>query len=184
MLLSSASSKTAYGTAFQLAQREGIEVVGLTSAANLEFCGSLGCYRRVLSYAQLDRIAADAACVYVDFAGNAGLRGSIHARFVNLKYSSAIGGTHVAQLGGAKDLPGPRATLFFAPAQIPGAGGGHSRLCRRARRTRRPARRAHTHFASGSDVKKAGSMPGLVEMVEVSGIEPLASTLRTSRSPN
>ena len=31
MLLSSASSKTAYGTAFQLAQREGIEVVGLTS---------------------------------------------------------------------------------------------------------------------------------------------------------
>ena len=32
MLLSSASSKTAYGTAFQLAQRPGIEVVGLTSA--------------------------------------------------------------------------------------------------------------------------------------------------------
>ncbi len=33
-------------------------------------------------------------------------------------YSSSIGGTHVTQLGGAKDLPGPRATLFFAPAQI------------------------------------------------------------------
>ena len=31
MLLSSASSKTAYGTAFQMAQRAGIEVVGLTS---------------------------------------------------------------------------------------------------------------------------------------------------------
>lgn len=118
MLLSSASSKTAYGTAFQLAQRDGIEFVGLTSAANLEFCRSLGCYHRVLSYDQIDQIAADSACIYIDFAGNANLRKSIHARFANLKYSSSIGGTHVKQLGGAKDLPGPRATLFFAPAQI------------------------------------------------------------------
>ncbi|RYY59666.1 MAG: DUF2855 family protein, partial [Comamonadaceae bacterium] len=37
---------------------------------------------------------------------------------VNLRFSSSIGGTHVEQLGGAKNLPGPRATLFFAPAQI------------------------------------------------------------------
>jgi hypothetical protein len=37
---------------------------------------------------------------------------------VNLKHSSSIGGTHVEHLGAAKDLPGPRATLFFAPAQI------------------------------------------------------------------
>lgn len=118
LLLSSASSKTAYGTAFRLAQRTGIEVVGLSSAANLEFCRSLGCYHRVLSYEQLDLVPADAACVYVDFAGNADLRRKIHERFANLKYSSSIGGTHVRQLGGAKDLPGPRATLFFAPAQI------------------------------------------------------------------
>ncbi len=118
MLLSSASSKTAYGTAFQLAQRPGIEVIGLTSPANVAFCESLGCYSRVLSYAQLDQIAPDVACIYVDFAGNAKLRHSIHSRFGNLKYSCSIGGTHVTQLGGAKYLPGPRATLFFAPAQI------------------------------------------------------------------
>lgn len=118
MLLSSASSKTAYGTAFQLAQRAGIEVVGLTSAANVGFCESLGCYHRVLTYDQLDQIDAAAACIYVDFAGNADLRRAIHTRFIHLKYSSSIGGTHVEQLGGAKDLLGPRATLFFAPAQI------------------------------------------------------------------
>ena len=118
MLLSSASSKTAYGTAFQLAQRPGIEVVGLTSAANVAFCESLGCYHRVLTYDQLDQMSAATACVYIDFAGNAELRRAIHTRFTNLKYSSSIGGTHVEQLGGAKDLPGPRATLFFAPAQI------------------------------------------------------------------
>jgi hypothetical protein len=118
MLLSSASSKTAYGTAFQLAQRPGIEVIGLTSPANVAFCESLGCYSRVLTYDQLEQIAADAACIYVDFAGNSGLRHAIHTRFANLKYSCSIGGTHVGELGGARDLPGPRATLFFAPAQI------------------------------------------------------------------
>lgn len=121
VLLSSASSKTAYGTAFQLHQRTGIEVVGLTSEANKAFCESLGCYHRVIGYDALDAIAADAPCVYVDFAGNGELRRQIHTRFTDLRYSSSIGGTHVEQLapsGSGKSLPGPRATLFFAPAQI------------------------------------------------------------------
>ena len=117
-ILSSASSKTAYGTAFQLKQRDGIEVIGLTSAGNVAFCESLGCYHRVLTYDQLDKIKEDAACVYIDFAGNAGLRSDIHTRFVSLKYSCSIGGTHVENLGGSKGLAGPRAVLFFAPAQI------------------------------------------------------------------
>jgi hypothetical protein len=121
MLLSSASSKTAYGTAFQLHQREGIEVIGLTSPGNVAFCESLGCYHRVLAYDALDRLAADTPAVYIDFAGNGALRSAIHERFANLKYSCSIGGTHVEQLaakGAGKSLPGPRATLFFAPAQI------------------------------------------------------------------
>jgi hypothetical protein len=117
-ILSSASSKTAYGTAFQMKQRAGVEVIGLTSASNVAFCESLGCYSRVLTYEQLDQIKADAACVYIDFAGNAALRSDIHTRFVNLKYSCSIGGTHVENLGGSKGLAGPRAILFFAPAQI------------------------------------------------------------------
>ena len=118
LLLSSASSKTAYGTAFQLAQRADIEVVGLTSPGNVAFCESLGCYGRVLTYDQLGALDAQTPCVYVDFAGNDELRRAIHTRFVNLAYSSSIGGTHVEHLGTARDLPGPRATLFFAPAQI------------------------------------------------------------------
>ncbi len=118
MLLSSASSKTAYGTAFQLAQHEGIEVVGLTSPGNVAFCESLGCYTRVLTYAQLDQIAADTPCVYVDFAGSVGLRKELHTRFTELKYSCSIGATHVTDLGGTKDLPGPKPMMFFAPAQV------------------------------------------------------------------
>lgn len=135
LLLSSASSKTAYGTAFQLAERKGVEVIGLTSKANVAFCESLGCYHRVLTYEQLDQIASDTPCAYIDFAGDSGMR--IHSQFVNLKYSCSIGGTHVDQLGkkgAGKDVPGVRATLFFAPAQIKkrsvdwGASGLRDRL--------------------------------------------------------
>ncbi len=118
MLLSSASSKTAAATAAQLARRPEVEVVGLTSAGNLAFCESLGVYSRVLRYDQVDALAADMPCVYVDFAGSGPLRLAVHTRFTQLAYSCSIGGTHVADLGGAKALPGPRATLFFAPAQV------------------------------------------------------------------
>jgi hypothetical protein len=120
LLLSSASSKTAYGTAFQLAKRqaEGVDVVGLTSPGNVAFCESLGCYTRVLTYDQLTQIDPQAPCVYVDFAGNTTLRKAVHTHCQQLKFSSSIGATHVQEMGGAKDLPGPKATLFFAPAQI------------------------------------------------------------------
>lgn len=118
VMLASASSKTAYATACHLKRRSGIELVGLTSPANLEFCCSLGCYHRVVTYDQLDELDATAAGVFIDFAGNAALRKLVHARFANLKYSCSVGGTHLDQLGGARDLPGPRPVLFFAPAQI------------------------------------------------------------------
>jgi hypothetical protein len=118
MLLSSASSKTAIATAAQLARRAEVEVIGLTSAANVAFCQGLGIYSRVLAYDQLDALPADAPCVYVDFAGSGPLRQAVHTRFNRLAYSCSIGGTHISELGGAKDLPGPRPTLFFAPAQV------------------------------------------------------------------
>ncbi len=120
LLLSSASSKTAYGTAFQLAQRAGAQVVALTSGANVAFCESLGCYGRVLTYDQLDRLAEDTPCIYVDFAGSASLRHALHSRFTNLKYSCSIGGTQFEPRTAQAEPhpPGPRATLFFAPSQI------------------------------------------------------------------
>lgn len=119
LVLSSASSKTASATAFALAQRGGLEIIGLTSAANQDYCNSLGCYARVLPYEALEQVgASDLACVYVDFAGNAALRCALHTRFSGLRYSCAIGGTHVTALGTARDLPGPKPVLFFAPSQI------------------------------------------------------------------
>ena len=54
VILSSASSKTAYGTAFCLALRRGatdaVKVIGLTSPGNVAFTRSLGCYDEVLCY--------------------------------------------------------------------------------------------------------------------------------------
>jgi hypothetical protein len=117
VLMSSGSSKTAWSTAFMLQQRDGIDTVALTSAANVAFCEGLGCYGRVLAYEELDRVDAGVPAVYIDFSGNARFRRQVHERFNDLRYSCAVGGTHVAALGGAEGLRGPRPTLFFAPAQ-------------------------------------------------------------------
>ena len=56
VVLTSASSKTAYGTAQLLSSRSDPRpaVVGLTSPANLSFVRSLGCYDRVLTYTDAD----------------------------------------------------------------------------------------------------------------------------------
>ena len=120
-VLSSASSKTAYGTAFCLALRPKAErpkIIGLTSKSNLAFTESLGCYDQVITYDELESLSSSLPCTYVDMAGNAALRMRIHTHLKELKYSCSVGGTHVQELGGAKGLPGPKATLFFAPAQI------------------------------------------------------------------
>lgn len=119
LLLSSASSKTAYGTAFCLARRAGGPTVhGLTSAGNLDFTRGLGCYGAVTRYEEVTSLDPDLPTVYIDFAGDAGLRRTIHEHFgTALKYSCSVGGSHWETLGGAGGLPGPRPELFFAPAQ-------------------------------------------------------------------
>ena len=122
VILSSASSKTAYGTAFCMKQhaaaRRAVKVIGLTSPANRAFVESLGVYDAVLAYDAAATLDAPSA-VYVDMSGSAAVRAAVHTRFAErLKYSCAVGGTHWENLGGATGLPGPRPTLFFAPAQI------------------------------------------------------------------
>jgi hypothetical protein len=118
LLLSSASSKTAWGTAWCLHQRPGLEVIGLTSARNRAYCESLGCYDRVVVYEDLAGLEPTAPAVYVDFAGNAKLRHQVHEHITGLTYDCAIGMTHHDAGGGAKGLAGPKAVLFFAPAQV------------------------------------------------------------------
>jgi Protein of unknown function (DUF2855) len=123
VLLSSASSKTAYGTAFCLSRRHGspdaVRVIGLTSPGNIAFTQGLGCYDQVLPPADVVQLAPDEPVIYVDFSGSAALREAVHRHFGDtLSYSCSVGGTHWDELGSGKGLPGPRPVLFFAPAQI------------------------------------------------------------------
>lgn len=119
IIMSSASSKTAYGTAFCLTRRvDAPALVGLTSPGNRAFSQSLGCYDEVLAYDDVAGLDSAIPAIFIDFAGDANLRRQVHEHLgTALKYSCSVGGTHWNALGGASGLPGPRPTLFFAPAQ-------------------------------------------------------------------
>lgn len=135
LVLTSASSKTAVGTAFLAHQRGDLEVVGLTSPEHVAFCESLGCYHRVLAYDALETLDASTPTVSVDLAGNGAVLRRIHVHLADaLVHSMLVGGTHWEARGGAEDLPGPRPALFFAPDRIRkrmddwGAAGYDTRL--------------------------------------------------------
>lgn len=118
VVLSSASSKTAYGLAFQLAKRKGIKVVGLTSPGNRDFVASMGIYDEAVAYGDIETLDRSAPTVFVDMAGNGDVRRAVHTHFDDmLKYSCSVGASHWDQMGPNSDLPGPKPTLFFAPAQ-------------------------------------------------------------------
>jgi len=119
IVLSSASSKTSSALAFQLSLREGIAVVGLTSARSAEFARDLGVYDHVVSYDELDSLP-DGRAVYVDMAGDAELRAAVHGHFGDeLAHSAVVGATHHDRMGQVPDgLPGPRPTFFFAPDRV------------------------------------------------------------------
>jgi Protein of unknown function (DUF2855) len=123
VVISSASSKTAYGLAYCLARRRDDSrapmTIGLTSARNADFTRSLGCYDQTLVYDDIEAVARDARAVYVDMSGDAAVRARVHGHWnEQLAYSCSVGGTHWEALGDGKGLPGPRPVLFFAPAQI------------------------------------------------------------------
>jgi hypothetical protein len=84
LVFSSASSKTAYAAAFELRGR-GPRLVGLTSAGNVAFTESLGCYDDVVPYDDVTSLA-QVPTVYLDLSGSpatrAELRGHLRDRMV------------------------------------------------------------------------------------------------------
>jgi Protein of unknown function (DUF2855) len=118
-VISSASSKTAIGAARLLAQRPGLRVVGLTSESNRDFVASLGCYDETLDYASLESLP-DGVAIYVDVAGNADVRASVHERYgSDLVHSMIVGGTHWDhESQSSAPTMGANPTFFFAPSQI------------------------------------------------------------------
>jgi Protein of unknown function (DUF2855) len=119
VMLSSASSKAAFGLAHLLHGRKNIKVIGLTSASNTNFVTSLGCYDEVVSYEDVPSLPSDVPTAFVDMAGNSALREKLHRHFgEQMKYSGLIGLTHRSASPDEPELPGAKPIWFFAPDQI------------------------------------------------------------------
>lgn len=116
IVISSASSKTAIATAFLMAQREGVELVGLTSARSAEFVEGLGIYGQTVTYDAIASLQRGPA-TFVDIAGDGEVRLAVHSHYGDeLIHSMTVGVTHWEKLGaGGGELPGPSPTVFFAP---------------------------------------------------------------------
>lgn len=119
IVFASASSKTAIAAAFMLAQRDGVEMIGLTSPRNVEFVERLGIYGRVLTYDAIESLERSPA-TFVDVAGDGAVRQAIHEHYrAQLIHSMVVGFTHWEQpQADAGELPGPQPTVFFAPNRI------------------------------------------------------------------
>jgi Protein of unknown function (DUF2855) len=120
VLLSSASSKTAFGLAHLLhSNPKPTQVIALTSAANADFVRSLGCYHDVVLYDRVEELPTDSSVAFVDMAGNSALRARLHHHFGHaMAYSGQIGLTHRSFSGDEPELPGAKPAWFFAPDQI------------------------------------------------------------------
>jgi hypothetical protein len=119
IVISSASSKTAIAAAFLLAQREGVELVGLTSPRSAAFAEGLGIYGRTVTYEAIESLDRGPA-TFVDIAGDGGVRRAVHSHYGDeLVHSMAVGVTHWEEFGaGGGELPGPQPAFFFAPDRV------------------------------------------------------------------
>ena len=125
VILVSASSKTALGTAQGIAEQDGApSIVGLTSPGNRAFVESLGCYDQVVCYDEIDQINADVPSVMIDMAGDVRVMGTVHAALGdNMLNCMNVGLTHWETRAGEKDpmaaqIIQERSGMFFAPAHI------------------------------------------------------------------
>jgi len=114
LLVSSASSKTAYGIAWCL-RAQGLPVIGLTSTRNLDFVRGLGVYDRVFSYSEIQALDPKLPTLYIDLANDDGLRSQIYEHFKGaFVYHCLVGSTQADSFSVDQALRGPPPIFFFA----------------------------------------------------------------------
>jgi hypothetical protein len=111
VVFSSASSKTAYAAAFEL-RGHGPRLIGLTSAGNVGFTESLGCYDAVVSYEDIATLEP-VPTVYLDLSGAPATRVALRSHLGDhLVRDIAVGLTNqVPNMDAATEF-------FFAPDQM------------------------------------------------------------------
>jgi hypothetical protein len=114
VLITSASSKAAIGTAHLLAERGSSPAIGLTARENLSFVRSLGLYREVHAYDEAASLAPERA-VLLDIAGSSETRRILEETYGDrLARVLIAGGTHVDPEGAD---PGSD-RFFFVPERM------------------------------------------------------------------
>ena len=118
-LITSASSKTSIALGHCVKQRGKLASIGITSAGNVAFCESLGCYDQVVTYDNFPSLDRSQPVVMVDMAGSASVLSDLHHHYAdNMKYSCRVGATHYEDMGAVDDLPGATPEFFFAPGHV------------------------------------------------------------------
>lgn len=118
VVLTSASSKTAYGLAHLLGQQP-VQTIGLTSPARCGWVEGLGLYDAVLAYDELGDLGVPGGAVLVDFAGDRALVRRVHEQLGDtLVRSILVGFTHWRAELDERPAPGPTPEFFFAPDEM------------------------------------------------------------------
>ena len=168
IILTSASSKTAMSLAHLLHQRKvngnsSINVIGLTSAGNMDFVKASGYYDEVLEYADVEKISNAKSASIVEFAGNHKLQYQMQVHLGDaLKYNCLVGVVHKDELRGAEKLP-KKGDFFFAPTYAQ----------QRQKELGREEFQKLLHVAWNGVISKAA---GWMNVVEHRGAEELKST--------
>jgi len=115
IVVSTASSKTAYGAAWCMAQ-EDIPLIALTGDRNRAFVEGLRVYQLVRGYDEIETLPSAVPTLYRDLAGDPGLR-RVHAHFgASLTYDCLVGSTRATPF--RRTIPiwsGPGRNSFSPP---------------------------------------------------------------------
>ena len=121
VIIPSASSKTAIGTAYAIAGEQPDKIlIGVTSARNADAVRALGLYDEVVLYDDIEKeIDAAAPSVIIDMSGSGEILGRLHRHLGdNMRYTSNVGVTHYDEAGMGPDFIRERSAMFFAPGHI------------------------------------------------------------------
>ena len=120
VIIPSASSKTAIGTAYAIKSDDAApHLVGLTSSRNKPAVDALNIYDTVLVYDQISDVDASRPAAIVDMSGNGDVLGALHKHLGdNMKYTSNVGVTHYDANQMGPDFIRERSAMFFAPGHI------------------------------------------------------------------